>query len=135
MGRNGAGRFASCPLDAARLPGADRYVELNPVRAGLVDRPEDWPWSSAAADLAGAANALVVVAPMLARIADWRAYLDVGLPAAERDLWRRHERSPLGSVAFVDRLEARLGRRLKKRKPGPAKGRVVGRPPKAEKRN
>ncbi|HKO99139.1 MAG TPA: transposase [Pyrinomonadaceae bacterium] len=28
-----------------------RYIEMNPVKAGLVKRPEDWPWSSAALDL------------------------------------------------------------------------------------
>ena len=117
------GRFASVPLDEAHLHSAGRYVELNPVRAGLVDRPEAWTWSSATAHLAGADDELVAVAPMLSRIADWRGYLDAGLTAAEGDVLRRHERTgrPLGSAAFIDQLEASLGRRLKKRKPGPAK--------------
>jgi putative transposase len=35
------GRFASCPLDEPHLVAAARYVELNPVRAGLVERPGD----------------------------------------------------------------------------------------------
>lgn len=39
------GRFASFPMDEAHLHACLRYVELNPVRAGLVDRPEQWPWS------------------------------------------------------------------------------------------
>ena len=42
------GRFASFPLDEAHLHAAGRYVELNPLRAGLVEKAEDWPWSSAA---------------------------------------------------------------------------------------
>lgn len=43
------GRFYSCPLDTAHLWEALRYTELNPVRAKLVSKPEEWPWSSAAA--------------------------------------------------------------------------------------
>lgn len=43
------GRFYSCPLDMAHLWAALRYVELNPVRARLVDEADQYPWSSAAA--------------------------------------------------------------------------------------
>ena len=42
-------RFFSCPLDVWHLENAMRYVELNPVRAGLAVMPWDWPWSSARA--------------------------------------------------------------------------------------
>ncbi len=30
-----------------------RYIALNPVRAGIVERPEHWPWSSYSATVAG----------------------------------------------------------------------------------
>jgi REP element-mobilizing transposase RayT len=43
------GRFYSCVLDESHLWAAVRYVERNPVRAGMVDRAEDHPWSSARA--------------------------------------------------------------------------------------
>ncbi len=43
------GRFASFVMSEAHLMGAARYVERNPVKAELVERAEDWPWSSAAA--------------------------------------------------------------------------------------
>ncbi|MDK1022419.1 MAG: transposase, partial [Candidatus Hydrogenedentes bacterium] len=43
------GRFFSCPLDESHHWAAVRYIEQNPVRAGIVDRAEDYPWSSAAA--------------------------------------------------------------------------------------
>ena len=43
------GRFYSCPLDEIYLWEAMRYTELNPVRAGMVDQPELWKWSSAGA--------------------------------------------------------------------------------------
>lgn len=37
------GRFASYPMEDAHLMAAVRYVELNPVRARLAGRAEDWP--------------------------------------------------------------------------------------------
>jgi len=40
------GRFFSCPLDEAHAQQALRYVEPNPVRVNLVERAEDWAWSS-----------------------------------------------------------------------------------------
>src|SRR5277367_4942885 len=39
-------RFASVVLDDTHLVRAVRYVSMNPVRAGLVARPEEWKWSS-----------------------------------------------------------------------------------------
>ena len=41
------GRFASFVMSEKHLMGAVRYVERNPVKAGLVTRAEDWRWSSA----------------------------------------------------------------------------------------
>jgi REP element-mobilizing transposase RayT len=41
------GRFGSKVIESsAQLMLTARYVELNPVRAGLVSDPGDWPWSS-----------------------------------------------------------------------------------------
>ena len=48
------GRFASFVMDEPSLLAAACYVELNPVRAKLVARAEDWPWSGARAHLSGA---------------------------------------------------------------------------------
>ena len=51
-GRSGhlwQGRFYSCPLDGNHLATALRYVEENPCRAGMAERPEEYRWSSAAA--------------------------------------------------------------------------------------
>ena len=42
-------RFYSSPMDDGHFWEAVRYVENNPVRAGIVERAEDYPWSSAAA--------------------------------------------------------------------------------------
>lgn len=45
------GRFHSCALDEKHLYAAIRYIETNPVRAKLVQKAEDWKWSSARAHL------------------------------------------------------------------------------------
>jgi len=47
------GRFSSFILDEAYLLACARYVERNSVRAGLVEKPEQWRWSSAAAHMSG----------------------------------------------------------------------------------
>ena len=114
------GRFASFIMDEAYLFSAARYVELNPVRAKLVGRARDWPWSSAKAHLSGRDDRLVRVAPMLAMIADWRGLLNSAIREEDlRDL-REHARTgcPLGNAAFVDRLERVIGRILRPRKSG-----------------
>ena len=58
------GRFASFVLDEPYVLTAARYVELNPVRAGLVKAPSRYRWSSAAAHVRGKDDALVQVAPL-----------------------------------------------------------------------
>lgn len=53
-GRIWQNRFFSCIVGQDRyLWSVARYIETNPVRAGLVQRPEDYPWSSARAHLSG----------------------------------------------------------------------------------
>ena len=47
------GRFSSFIMDERYLLACTKYVELNPVRADLVKRPEDWPWSSARPHITG----------------------------------------------------------------------------------
>ena len=47
------GRFGSVVMDEKHLVRAVRYVSLNPMRAKVVKRAEDWPWSSVSAHLAG----------------------------------------------------------------------------------
>lgn len=115
------GRFASFPMDEGYLLRAVRYVELNPVRAGLVEKPEDYPWSSAAAHISGRDDKLVKVAPLLEMIDDWRNFLSDRLTVTELDSIRFHERTgrPLGSKEFIQRLEEQMARTLRPKKPGP----------------
>jgi len=68
------GRFASFPMDEQYLLASARYVELNPVRAKLVKRAEEYPWSSAAAHLNGENDILVNVEAMSAMVGDWKEF-------------------------------------------------------------
>jgi putative transposase len=118
-------RFHSFPLDEPHLAAAARYVERNPVRAGLAKRPDDWAWSSARAHLDGRDDGLVRTGPLLELIPGWRDYLGDETDAAALEALRQHGRSgrPLGSARFVAKLEKKLGRAI-------GSGRR-GRPPKA----
>lgn len=115
------GRFASFPMDEPYLLAAARYVELNPVRAGLARRARDWRWSSARAHFSARDDALVRVRPLLDLAPDWAAFLATGLSAKDHAAIRAGERTgrPLGATSFVARLEKRLKRPLAKQKPGP----------------
>jgi putative transposase len=113
-------RFHSFPMDESHLLAAVRYVELNPVRAGLCSAPADWRWSSLHAHCRGEDDVLVHVRPMLARIKDWHRYLGQTDAESLLDKFRRHSRTgrPAGDDHFVSRLERMTGRTLIKRKPG-----------------
>jgi putative transposase len=115
------GRFASCPLDEPHMLAAARYIEQNPVRAGLAATPWDYPWSSAAAHVAGRDDVLVKVAPLLAQVNDWKGFLATPVTESQVRELRRHERSgrPVGHEHFVLTVERTLGRTLRRGKPGP----------------
>ncbi len=110
------GRFGSVALDEPHLIAAARYVALNPLRARLVRRARDWPWSSVRAHLRGRDDELVSVAPLLDRAAGRFADLiETGPTPEELAAIRAAETigRPLGSPKFLDRLEAKLGRPLR----------------------
>jgi putative transposase len=119
------GRFASFPMDEAHLMTAVRYVELNPVKAGLARRAEDWPWSSARAHVSGKPDGLTDPQALAGLCRNWRATLRRGLDAGDLDAdaeaaIEAHQRTgrPWGGQDFIERLEAETGRALKKRRPG-----------------
>jgi putative transposase len=94
-------RFASVPLDEPHLHASFRYVELNPVRARLVNRPEEWRWSSARGHLGLAPEPLADLASARERIDDWRAFLDAGLEPEDHAALRHAERT--GRLALPTR--------------------------------
>jgi putative transposase len=115
------GRFASFVLDKPYLLTAARYVELNPVRAGMVNTPIRYRWSSAAAHARGRDDALVKVRPLLKLAPEWRTFLARVIREEDIKLLRAHQNTgrPLGDEAFLGALEKKLGRILKKQRPGP----------------
>lgn len=112
-------------MDENYLLAAARYIELNPVTAGLAEKASDWRWSSARAHLSGDDDILVSVKPLLDIAPDWREFLGSPVSQEEIQTLRTHERTgrPLGGETFVEKMENLLDRCLKKQKPGPkAKG-------------
>jgi putative transposase len=70
------GRFRSCLVgEEDYLLGCQRYIELNPVRAGMVEHPGDYRWSSYGHNAQGSANALIRPHPL---------YTGLGRDAEER---------------------------------------------------
>lgn len=119
------GRFHAILVDRdAYLMEVCRYVELNPVRAGLVDSPVKWPWSSYRANvgvdegpkwLARDELHSHLLQRQVATIVDRRqgAQIHAQLVAAGvgLDLWKGHLRQEifLGSEDFVERMQSSAG--------------------------
>jgi putative transposase len=118
------GRFLSYPMDDAHLMVALRYVENNPVKAGMVARAEDWRWSSARAHVSGTADGLTDLAALTGHLPNWRAMLEDGLEAAERIDDALKSGLPLGAEDWREAVADQFGRRLQPQKPGP-KGKII----------
>jgi REP-associated tyrosine transposase len=117
------GRFFSCPLDNAHLWVALRYVELNPVRAAMVESAEQWAWSSAAAHCGSASSdTMLEMERWRSRwtVQGWQDFLARADSASELSTLRHstHTGRPLGSPEFVASLEESTSRALTPRKGG-----------------
>ena len=115
-------RFGSAAMDEEHLMAAARYVALNPVRARLVERAEDWRWSSVGRILSGRDDGLVSVAPLIERCGGRFADLIETAPSAEAVSALRAAETigrPVGSSAFLDRLAAATGRDPRPKRRGP----------------
>jgi len=115
------GRFFSCPLDEGHTLAAARYVERNPVRAGIVRQPWEYRWSSAQYHL-GLHNADPLVRnhdrDLLGLVTDWRDFLRTDSPEAE--MLREHTRTgrPCGDDRFMIFAEQLTNRKLQRRSAG-----------------
>lgn len=122
------GRYFSAALDEAYFWAAIRYVERNPVRAGMVARAEDFPWSSARARCGPFRDPLLSAHPQWTRqmtgVGNWSEWLAAGDVSTEVDLIRRRTARgmPCGSDQFVKTLEDRAGRPLACRRAGRPRG-------------
>ena len=117
-------------MDENHLLAAVRYVTLNPVRARLVARAQDWAWSSARAHLAGEDDGLVRVRPVLDCVADFAALIDTPADDPAFAALRGAERTgrALGPEDFVADLERTLGRPIARRAAGRKAASVMKQP-------
>jgi putative transposase len=123
------GRFKSCIVQTSDyLLQCYRYIELNPVRAGIVTNPSEYTWSSYRANAFGKASLLIT---------PHNEYLQLGITPEERqmhyrELFRFHlepnevdnirksvnKGLALGSDTFKEEVEANLNRRVTPLKAG-----------------
>jgi putative transposase len=115
------GRFRSSPVDSERyLLTCYRYIELNPVRAGIVSSPADYPWSSFRTNAMGVPSLFLNPHSEYLRLGGTTsereaAYLGMmmtGLGISELAAIRGaiNANAALGDKGFVAGIEARLGR-------------------------
>jgi len=96
-------------------------VSLNPVRARLVERAQDWSWSSTRAHLGGKDNGLTALAPIKDR---FPRFADLLVAEAEVETFDRLRAGesigrPLGGDDFLAGIERSTKLRLRPRKRGP----------------
>lgn len=123
------GRYKASLIDSQRyLLTCMRYIELNPVRAGMVETPNEYRWSSYGFNASGKENNNLMPHPL---------YLELGLEDEERcyayrELFRNkmdnellhdirttvNEELVLGREDFKDRIEMMLKRKVRKGQPG-----------------
>ena len=111
------GRFYSCVMDDDYLVTALRYVERNPVRAGIVRKPWQWKWSSAGEHV-GQRNGIIDIENITTLIdtsdEEWKDYIDLAENREEVENIRKHTLlgRPLGTEDFIAKLGKRLGKVL-----------------------
>jgi putative transposase len=127
-------RYYSCPLEERHRWNALRYVEQNPVRAGLVREALDWQWSSALAHATGLDRTGVLDLDDWRdrwTAETWRDVLDQGIDNADLLAQIRaatRTGRPIGGGDFVRNLELATGRPLRPAKRGPK----IRNPPRAD---
>jgi putative transposase len=119
--------FSTIVEDEPYVWAVARYIELNPVKAKQVQKPEDYPWSSCRANISGKGDELVNGHTFMDENdrKEYRKFLQQTDANTEQRIRQATSTGrPLGSEGFVKRLERKLSRRLL---PGKA-----GRPKKAK---
>jgi putative transposase len=109
------GRFYSCVLDERHLYAGIRYLETNPVRAGIVKKAENYKWSSARSHVKGKTDPVLSNdCYLFKKIKDWSAYLKEKEDVSVVDAIRQNTRTgrPCGGDRFAEKIEKLLGRRL-----------------------
>ncbi|MDH5654237.1 MAG: transposase [Gammaproteobacteria bacterium] len=130
------GRFKSCVVDEENyLLTCQRYIELNPVRAGMVNSPDDYIWSSYHANGLGQEIKLWTPHPVYLTLGHSQAKRT----AAYRELFKAHfnenlvnqirqstnQGMALGNDRFKQEIERLTGRRVRPLKRGPKPKRKI----------
>ena len=114
-------RYYCCMLDEPHLWNANRYVERNPVRAGIVERPADYEWSSTRAHLTGVDPTGVLDMQywqLAGGAAGWRDMLADPDNHMQIRILRKctYAGKPCGSQNFLEEMEARFDRKWRRLK-------------------
>jgi putative transposase len=129
------GRYKSCLVDSeAYLLQLYRYIELNPVRAGMVSMPSEYVWSSYACNALGKPSDmrtfhecyLALGRTQAKRMARYRAMVNAAIDEllVEEIRRRSHQGVALGDDRFASQIEALTGQRVTNREPGRPKTRT-----------
>jgi len=121
-GRVWQNRFFSCVVENEQyLWAVARYIERNPVKAGLAASAEEHRWSSAKAHVSSAHDPLLAADSWLSPQEQnaYREFVDSEDEGADNAIRKAtNSGRPFGSESFVDMLEFRLNQELKPKKPG-----------------
>lgn len=118
-GRSGhlwQGRFYSCPMDGSHLATALRYVEENPLRAGMAEHPQDYRWSSASAHLGLTADPYRVIDLQFwersGGAETWKEMFAAPVVEDELDRLRKctYAGRPMGGDEFLEQMEETFSR-------------------------
>jgi putative transposase len=123
------GRYRSCLVgDALYFLVCQRYIELNPVRAGLSSHPADYDWSSYRTNAFGQRSSFLVPHQNYLQLADtsnerqtsYRHLFEEAIAATMIDQVRAATNSTMffGSVGFAQRMAAILGRSADRERAG-----------------
>ncbi len=128
------GRYKATLIDSERyLLTCMRYIELNPVRAGMVKHPGDYPWSSFSANARGEADELITPHDLYRRLGRshaarqgvYRQLFRAALGKSELEAIRTATNTGwvLGNDRFREKIERLSGRRAAPKPRGrPRKG-------------
>jgi putative transposase len=117
------GRYRATLLDSERyLLCCQRYIELNPVRAGMVKHPGEYPWSSYCCNALGEPDSLVSGHGLYGRLGEnpeerqqaYRALFahEIGEEVLEQIREATNKAWVLGDQRFRDQIQAQLRRRV-----------------------
>jgi len=112
------GRYYSCVLDDRHLLAAARYIERNPVRAKIANKPTDYIWSSAKSHSAISSNDIISASNLFKHIdieqSQWKGFIDKSDEPDEVAVIRKYTMTgrPLGAASFINKLEKEFGERL-----------------------